>query len=60
MGTPTGIVFNGSSDFVVRNNIAAGPARFIFASEGGMISGWAPNVDGTHALPALHPVEQHG
>jgi uncharacterized protein (TIGR03118 family) len=52
-GTPTGIVFNGSSDFVVRNSIAAGPARFIFASEGGMISGWAPNVDGTHALPAV-------
>ena len=52
-GTPTGIVFNGSSDFVVRNSTAAGPARFIFASEDGRISGWAPNVDGTHALPAV-------
>ena len=52
-GTPTGIVFNGSNDFVVRNSVAAGPARFIFASEDGVISGWAPNVDGTHALPAV-------
>ena len=50
---PPGIVFNGSSDFVVRNSTAAGPARFIFASEDGRISGWAPNVDGTHALPAV-------
>jgi uncharacterized protein (TIGR03118 family) len=31
----------------------AGPARFISASEDGVISGWAPNVDGTHALPAV-------
>jgi len=52
-GTPTGIIFNGSSDFVVRNSTTAGPARFIFASEDGVISGWAPNVDGTHALPAV-------
>jgi len=52
-GTPTGIVFNGSSDFAVRNATTSGPSRFIFASEDGVISGWAPNVDGTHALHAV-------
>jgi len=52
-GTPTGIVFNGSSDFNVHKGPLSGPARFIFVGEDGMISGWAPNVDGTHALPAV-------
>ena len=52
-GTPTGIVFSGSSDFVVRNSTTAGPSRFIFASEDGLISGWSPGVDGTHAIHAV-------
>lgn len=52
-GSPTGIVFNGSNDFQVTNGTATGVARFIFASEDGMISGWAPTVDGTHALKAV-------
>jgi uncharacterized protein (TIGR03118 family) len=52
-GTPTGIVFNASNDFVVRKGGVVGPARFIFVSEDGVISGWAPNVDGTHALHAV-------
>lgn len=52
-GTPTGIVFSGSSDFVVRSGTAAGPSRFIFASEDCLISGWAPTVDGTHAIHAV-------
>jgi len=43
-GGPTGIVFNGSTSFVVRNGPAAGPARFIFASEDGRIRGWNPAV----------------
>src|SRR5689334_13161842 len=38
-GTPTGIVFSASNDFVVKNAAgASGPSRFIFASEDGMIS----------------------
>jgi uncharacterized protein (TIGR03118 family) len=37
-GSPTGIVFNGSTDFQVS---AGAPARFIFATEDGTISGWA-------------------
>jgi uncharacterized protein (TIGR03118 family) len=52
-GTPTGIVFNGSNDFNVRLGATTGPSRFIFAGEDGVISGWAPNVDGTHALHAV-------
>lgn len=35
--TPTGTVFNGSPDFVLPNSH---PARFIFATEDGTISGW--------------------
>jgi uncharacterized protein (TIGR03118 family) len=36
-GSPTGIVFNGSSDFQVGTGM---PAHFIFATEDGTISGW--------------------
>jgi uncharacterized protein (TIGR03118 family) len=52
-GSPTGIVFNASNDFQVTNGTTSGPSRFIFASEDGMISGWAPTVDGTHALKGV-------
>ena len=50
LGSPTGIVFNGSNDFTVTKGAASGPARFIFASEDGVISGWAPGVDPTNAV----------
>jgi uncharacterized protein (TIGR03118 family) len=44
---PTGTVFNGTSDF----ELAAGqPARFLFATEDGTISGWNPNVNAEHAV----------
>jgi len=49
---PTGIVSNpkAATDFnVTANNVTAG-ARFIFAGEGGMVAGWAPTVDATHAI----------
>ena len=51
---PTGIVFSGGSDFVVTSGTLSGPSRFIFASEDGTISGWAPTVDGTHAILAVN------
>jgi len=51
-GTPTGIVFSGTSDFVVGNGAASGPSRFIFSSEDGLITGWAPNVDLNNAMRA--------
>jgi len=37
---PTGVVFNGGTGFVVTNGGGTGPARFIFASEDGTISGF--------------------
>jgi uncharacterized protein (TIGR03118 family) len=49
---PTGIVFNVSSDFVVTAT-TSGASHFIFAGEGGMIAGWSPGVDRTHAITAF-------
>lgn len=42
---PTGIVFNGSSEFKIMKAGVAQPAPFIFASEAGKISAWAPDID---------------
>ncbi len=47
---PTGIVFNGSTDFTVTSAGISGVAKFIFDGEGGMIAGWSPGVDLTHAV----------
>ena len=51
-GTPTGIVFNGTSDFVVSENSASAPARFLFATEDGTLAGWSPGVDLCNAILA--------
>jgi uncharacterized protein (TIGR03118 family) len=48
-GTPTGIVGNTTSDFVVSENGKSGNAIFIFATQDGTISGWNPGVGGTKA-----------
>ena len=53
-GTPTGIVANPSTDFVVSENGVSGAAAFIFDTEDGTISGWNPSVDLTHAVIALN------
>ena len=47
---PTGIVFNGSSSFVVAAGGKSGAAKFIFDGEGGMIGGWSPSVDAGHVV----------
>jgi len=52
-GNPTGIVFNGSSGFMVTAAGVSGASRFIFATEDGIIAAWAPNVDATHAIVAV-------
>jgi uncharacterized protein (TIGR03118 family) len=52
-GTPTGIVFSSSNDFPVTKGTVSGPSRFIFATTGGLIAGWAPNVDTANALLAI-------
>jgi uncharacterized protein (TIGR03118 family) len=52
--TPTGQVFNSSSaGFQVSNGTTSGKAAFIFSTEDGTISGWAPNVDPTHSILAV-------
>jgi uncharacterized protein (TIGR03118 family) len=48
---PTGIVFNASTtDFTVSSAGKSGVAKFLFDGEGGMIAGWNPTVDATHAV----------
>ncbi|HZQ67551.1 MAG TPA: TIGR03118 family protein [Terriglobales bacterium] len=45
IGFPTGIVINGSGDFVVSDNQLSGAAVFLFATLDGTISGWSPTVN---------------
>ncbi|AEI66300.1 TIGR03118 family protein [Corallococcus macrosporus] len=46
LGKPTGVVFNGAEAFVVTGAAgASGPARFIFATEQGVVAAWSPLVD---------------
>ncbi len=48
---PTGIVSNASTtDFMVTSAGKSGAAKFLFDGEGGMIAGWNPTVDATHAI----------
>jgi uncharacterized protein (TIGR03118 family) len=48
---PTGVVFNGvATDFSVTQGTVSGSAKFIFDGEGGMIAGWSPGVNPTHAI----------
>ena len=58
-GAPTGIVYSGSTGFVVTKNGLSGAARFIFAGEDGTISAWAPNVDLTNAVLAVDNSASH-
>jgi len=48
-GSPTGNVFNGSSDFQVKGS----PFLFLFATLDGTISGWAPSVNFDAAVIAV-------
>ena len=51
--TPTGTVFNSSTEFVITKGANSGPAAFLFVTEEGTISGWNKNVDPTHAILAV-------
>jgi uncharacterized protein (TIGR03118 family) len=53
-GAPTGQVFNDTTGFVVTTASGSGAARFIFASEGGDITGWNPAASPTAAVLAKH------
>jgi uncharacterized protein (TIGR03118 family) len=57
-GAPTGTVFNTTltatgGGFVVSKGGKSAPAIFLFATEDGLIAGWAPSVDPTHAVTAV-------
>jgi uncharacterized protein (TIGR03118 family) len=47
---PTGIVFNGTNDFVVFDGVLSAPARFILAGKSGAIAGWSSSVDPANAI----------
>jgi uncharacterized protein (TIGR03118 family) len=53
-GSPTGIVANGTSGFVVTQNGVSGAAAFIFDTLDGTISGWSPSVNATTAVIAVN------
>jgi uncharacterized protein (TIGR03118 family) len=55
---PTGLVFNGTGLFSVKAHDLSGSAIFIFDSEDGIISGWNPNVNLTHAISAVNNSEK--
>ncbi len=48
--SPTGIVFNGSTDFAVTQAGKTGAGVFLFVGEGGTVSGWSPSVNMTSAV----------
>jgi uncharacterized protein (TIGR03118 family) len=68
-GSPTGIVYNGSKEFVVSESVPAtsgggstvvsGPAAFLYSSEDGVISGWSPTVDIANARIAVDNSSRH-
>ena len=53
-GTPTGIVANTTTGFVVTQNGKSGPAAFIFDTLDGTISGWNSSVNSTTAVVAVN------
>jgi uncharacterized protein (TIGR03118 family) len=53
IGSPTGVVFNATSDFVVTQNGVSGAAMFLFDTLDGTISGWSPTVNATTAVVAV-------
>src|SRR5262249_53586618 len=42
IGSPTGVVYNPTSDFVISANGRSAPARFLFDTLDGLICGWNP------------------
>lgn len=61
-GSPTGIIYNDSTEFVVSEAVpksgggtttVSGAASFLFATEDGVIAGWSPSVDLQNARIAV-------
>ena len=53
-GTPTGIVFNNTSGWVISSGGKSASAIFIFATEDGTISAWTPSVNPNNAIIAVN------
>jgi len=51
-GASTGVVFNGSPQFIVHQGMASGPSLFVFATEDGTIAGWSPMANAARAIIA--------
>ena len=48
--TPTGTVFNSTTDFVITKGGSTGPSRFLFATEDGTIAAWKIDSDPNNAI----------
>jgi uncharacterized protein (TIGR03118 family) len=57
-GGPTGVVYNGTRGFAVSGGGRSGSARFIYASEDGMIRGWSPVVPRSWSTEAVVAVDE--
>jgi uncharacterized protein (TIGR03118 family) len=53
-GTPTGIVYNGTTDFQITEGGKSGPAKFIFDTIDGTISGWNASVNSKNAIVVVN------
>ncbi len=53
-GAPSGQVFNAGNGFQVTDGHTWAPAKFLFSSESGDITGWSPMVSGTVAQRRVH------
>jgi uncharacterized protein (TIGR03118 family) len=49
-GSPTGLVYNPTSDFVISAHGRSAPATFLFDTLDGLVCGWNPAVDPDHAI----------
>jgi uncharacterized protein (TIGR03118 family) len=50
VGSPTGVVYNLTSDFVISAHGRSAPATFLFDTLDGLICGWNRDVDAKHAI----------
>jgi len=53
VGSPTGEVFNGTTDFQIGPSSSSVPATFIFASESGAVSAWNTNIPSSPSTDAV-------
>ena len=50
MGTPTGLVINNSSQFVISKGTHNGPSTLLMATEDGTITAWNSSFSGSNAV----------